>query len=151
MRLLTLSLAIAASIAAFSAPVSASPSPAPETAHVTEDGTYYTASSAKMIPCKSGYICLYTGAGFTGYQVSWIAGNYHPNFTAIPCPVGYCSNNDFNDDASSWANNGTGILYCVSENVGGGGWDNSMPTGMQGDFTGIYNNTASSLSRSGCP
>ncbi|NUR86585.1 MAG: peptidase inhibitor family I36 protein [Nonomuraea sp.] len=154
MRFLSITLATAASVVAFAAPSFASTATVQETAHLTAAGTtYYTAYSAKdMIDCKAGRLCLYTAPNFRGMQVSWPAGNYTPDFTKIKCASGYCqTNGDFNDEASSWANNSTGMRYCVSRDIGGGGWDNSMPNLTQGNFGAGYDGQASSLSFQGCP
>ncbi|GAA2613472.1 peptidase inhibitor family I36 protein [Actinomadura fulvescens] len=111
----------------------------------------YRQADGSRIACPAGYMCLYTGPNFTGVMVRWPAGSADGDFTKIQCPPQYCTNGDFNDDASSWHNNNTGHKYCISEHVGGGGWDNSTPNNTSGNLTGRYNNTASALSYLGCP
>ncbi|MGC7093974.1 peptidase inhibitor family I36 protein [Amycolatopsis lurida] len=110
-----------------------------------------------LIPCPSGRICLYTDENFRGMQVSWPKGNYHPDFDHIPCPDGYCRNStgtgehDFNDEVSSWANNATGITYCVSYGRNGGNPDTAMPSGLQDNVIAEgWHDVISSLSTSGC-
>ncbi|PRY41356.1 hypothetical protein [Umezawaea tangerina] len=107
-----------------------------------------------IIPCPAGWICLYTASGWREMQVRWPAGNYHPNFALIDCPSGVKCNHGgrgFNDEVSSWANNGTGILYCVNWDAAAGSLNNDMPSGTQGSYIGdLWNDQSSALSSSGC-
>ncbi|MFI6905735.1 peptidase inhibitor family I36 protein [Nonomuraea sp. NPDC050394] len=108
-----------------------------------------------FIPCPARNICLYTNADWTGMQVRWPAGQYHPNFAIIRCPSGYCDggdlNGDFNDEVSSWANNHTGYEYCVRTDAGTGGRVTAMPSGTQDNWIAAgWNDVISSLSSSGC-
>nr|WP_083467201.1 peptidase inhibitor family I36 protein [Kibdelosporangium sp. MJ126-NF4]CEL21901.1 hypothetical protein [Kibdelosporangium sp. MJ126-NF4]CTQ92680.1 hypothetical protein [Kibdelosporangium sp. MJ126-NF4] len=107
------------------------------------------------IACPDGWVCLYTDANFRGMQVRWPAGNHHPNFTSITCQSGGSSVNcphgsgqDFNDEASSWANF-TNRLYCINWDTRPG-LNNDMPVGSQGNIGGGWNDEASALSSSGC-
>jgi Peptidase inhibitor family I36 len=138
--------------------------PMPRSAATTCDnstGTGYCITTAPpsegYIPCPTGYMCLYSLAGWKGMQVRFPAGNWHPNLGYIKCPVSdFCKDDDdgFNDEVSSWANNGTGILYCVNWDIvgEGEGWrNNDMPSGAQGSYIGdLWNDQASALSNSGC-
>lgn len=148
MRIVKTLLATTALAFTLAEPGTASAAPAAGTDYVTVPGI-----SDEFIPCPSGWVCLYTNEDFTGLQVRWPAGNYHPDFDSISCPPGYCrSGDDFNDEMTSWANNGTGIRYCFSRDRNGGGWDLSMPSGQQSRNVGSSaNDQASSLSNSGCP
>lgn len=101
--------------------------------------------------CLSGYICLYAGLNGTGYTFRLRAGQYHPNFLLIACPVSEgCTNGDFDNDASSWHNNTT-MKYCVSSHGHGNGSDNSMPAGTSGNFINGWENAPSSIGFIGCP
>lgn len=148
MRIVRTTLATAAMVFALAPSGAASAAPVAGTDYVVVSGI-----GNQFISCPSGWLCLYTNADFSGLQVRWPAGNYHPDFDSIACPEGYCrSEDDFNDEVTSWANNGTGIRYCISEMRDGGGWDLTMPSGQQSRNVGSsVNDRASSLSNSGCP
>jgi len=135
------------------ASTTASASASAETAHLTTAGTtYYKTYSTSYIACPAGRLCLYTAPHYRGLQVSWKAGDYTPDFQTIKCASGWCqSNGDFNDEASSWANNSTNMSYCVSQDAQGGGPENTMPNLTQGNFKNGWDGIASSLSFQGCP
>ncbi|WP_277350316.1 peptidase inhibitor family I36 protein [Nonomuraea composti] len=128
-------------------------------------GTGYCISYAPReegyIPCPTGYLCLYTDVDWKGMQVRFPAGNWHPNLSYIKCPAHdgdedyYCTTEeDFNDEVSSWANNATGIMYCVNWSISGepgAPYNNDMPPGTQGSYIGdLWNDQASALSKQGC-
>lgn len=150
-RVLMLAAAVVAAIAS---------TPGTSSAASTEEvGAKQTASvqvsseskAALAASCPSGTLCLYAGKNQTQFQYRVLPGNYHPDFRLIACDVALgCTNSQFDNDASSWVNN-TSLRYCVSQEVNGGGLDNSMPPGTSGNFTSGWDNVASSLGYIGCP
>ncbi|MGW1712876.1 peptidase inhibitor family I36 protein [Streptomyces sp. NPDC002156] len=104
-----------------------------------------------LAACRAGWACLWQYRNFNpngGTMVAWPAGSYSSDFRNIPCPG--CSEGDFHDDASSWANK-TDRNYCVSWGTNGGNPDNTMPVGTSGNFTPEWDNQASSIGFIGCP
>ncbi|MFI6518064.1 peptidase inhibitor family I36 protein [Spirillospora sp. NPDC050679] len=102
--------------------------------------------------CPSGSVCLYAHTDYRGFLAGWRAGTYTASFTTIPCTSaqGCYTNNDFNDEASSWYNN-TNMNYCVSADINGGNPDNTMPAHTYGNFTSDWQDRASSIGYINCP
>jgi len=101
--------------------------------------------------CTPGHLCLWVGINRTGTMISRLPSEYAADFRTIFCGDPTCNTGSFNDEASSWWNNGTGIPMCVSRDANGMGEDNTMPNNSYGNFTGGWSDVASSLSNSGCP
>ncbi|MFI6498617.1 peptidase inhibitor family I36 protein [Nonomuraea typhae] len=139
-----------AAAAAPAAPASAAPA-APAPASAARDWFYIGAGTAA---CPNRHLCLWVQVNFGAWGVAWPAGRNTADFATIPCHENRCTDprDGFDDEASSWYNNNTGLKYCVSEHAFGGGRDNTMPNGTHGNFTTTgWNDLASSLSYIGCP
>lgn len=110
--------------------------------------TWIYLEDANGADCPAGYVCLWENAGYVGAMWAWHEGYYDPDFTDNQCLN--CTGNRFHDDASSWWNR-TSRHYCVSDGTYGGNPDNTMPIGTFGNFTGWWNDRASSIGFLGCP
>jgi AraC-like DNA-binding protein len=120
---------------------------APATANAATAPVLYV-EAAGLADCPAGSVCLWQHINYTGFMAGWRAGTYTPDFRTIKCSG--CSGGNFNDDASSWANF-TDRNYCVSDDINGGGVDNTMPVPSSGNFTADRNDRASSIGFIGCP